>query len=141
MEKHADKENTSIKVIMRELDDLILHPKPSRSRVAVKTMFYRIKGKIEKDRRMKAVDDLQNEIIAIKEELDKVDEKITVEERKNAKAINKTMMDAEISREIMKERFEIKRMVDQRLQVLKHRIAKVMAKYGTVLEPSTPVSA
>lgn len=142
MEKHAAMENASIKDIMRELDNLILFPKPLfREREAVKTMFYRVKAKLEKDRRMRAVDDLQKEILDEIGSLDKVNEKIALEQGKDAKPINKAIMDAEISREIDKERFEIKEIIRKRLQALKGRVAKVVAKYGTVLEPLSPVSA
>jgi hypothetical protein len=81
MEKHAAMENASIKDIMRELDNLILFPKPLfREREAVKTMFYRVKAKLEKDRRMRAVDDLQKEIFDEIGSLDKVNEKIALEQ-------------------------------------------------------------
>jgi hypothetical protein len=81
MEKHTAMENASIKDIMRELDNLILFPKPLfREREAVKTMFYRVKAKLEKDRRMRAVDDLQKEIFDEIGSLDKVNEKIALEQ-------------------------------------------------------------
>jgi hypothetical protein len=74
-------ENASIKDIMRELDNLILFPKPLfREREAVKTMFYRVKAKLEKDRRMRAVDYLQKEIFDEIGSLDKVNEKIALEQ-------------------------------------------------------------
>ncbi|GAU24347.1 hypothetical protein TSUD_49360 [Trifolium subterraneum] len=98
-------------------------------------------GRDEEYDALSSVDDLQKEILAVKGSLTKVNEKLVVEQTKNAKPINKDMMDSEISREIDKERFEIKELIGKRLQVLKDRIAKVMAKYGTVLEPSPPASA
>ncbi|GAU49123.1 hypothetical protein TSUD_376650 [Trifolium subterraneum] len=60
----------------------------------------------------------------------------------NVELLSNSQVDAEdyeISHEIVKEQFEMEELVGKRLQALKDHVAKVMTKYGTVLEPSTPI--
>ncbi|MCH84397.1 hypothetical protein A2U01_0005229 [Trifolium medium] len=145
IQKHVKLGQASMTVITRELEDLRLTDK--KSRVAVKSMFYRTKEKVETHDILKDIADLETEISKVKLKLQETTKKLEAEQAQQSKyaevIASKTKLDSELGNEVGNAKMEAKTFLLNSLGKLRKKIDVVILTYMEDVSntpPTTPPS-
>ncbi|MCH82263.1 hypothetical protein A2U01_0003064 [Trifolium medium] len=126
--KHVGMASTSIDDIMNELSKL---PEPNeiRTKRSVSRRFGKLKEKVEKERSLKKIEELEKELAGLKASRQEANRKLGVIENRNMEATNMVELNKEVAFEINQVDEDINNFVKESLTALDKRLTHVTQRY------------